>query len=855
MENLTLAPYYLKRSCNKPCCFEEESLADVIDVENEIGRQFDLLDKAVSQLDGSIYSDIGRLEGDRRKKAINIRRDVRKNQLRRSFLQSLDIFSNDTQKSFNECFDILDLIEKLKAKRESIFQARKDSSCLNLIEEVKKNNVFRNALMISMNSELYGNIDLLKDQKNFPNSKKLKDTVMSIKNYHNRMIHKPSPFSTFVRVKIGIYGGGEDSRENEGRSQICVNILFLHILESLLLQDNNEFLQDLYVKVNPTAVFKDSNIEFLKVETSNPKYMYYKENITKIKNNPQIDLILKTVGSKNCHLLTLANELIKDKTCFEKMEQAIVFILKLAAVGLLYKNFNIDSANQDHLEKLIYICDGRKNSKYFEINRCLKNIKRDIKIVNNDYFNVDRKKKLREAIYNKIKKIFSLYSIEAEDLNFKTHNIIFENYISPLVERSEAPLEDENIQKFDCVAKLYRIFDNSYITKIVYRDIFLRKYDTNSKVKLLEFYKDVENFHDEADVVGKDFRIKQIGKMREGFFDILSSQIKGDLISISSHQIEKIYRDAPEMMKISKSYGIYYQKCDEGIVVNNTAPGFGRHFMRYVDGLEKAEARKFIDCYKNSINISDFFNLYDIGTNLGLNINKHIPCLDHKIPYPQSIYMDVDSKGDDLEYFVAYDEKYDKLLICDENNREVEITPIGFIFSRVAPGYYRFLSAFSNSQGAEISFWDRFASYRQQEGGLAFYPRVVLDSDVILERKAWKIPCDLLRNEERLETDEYIKLINYFEKTNNIPKRFFAKVSVDIDGILVKNRDIKDWMTQISNKRLRKPQFFDLNNYIDFKNFLRMVNGCDDIITISEALPDKTGIEEYLIEIREFDSI
>ena len=126
---------------------------------------------------------------------------------------------------------------------------------------------------------------------------------------------------------------------------------------------------------------------------------------------------------------------------------------------------------------------------------------------------------------------------------------------------------------------------------------------------------------------------------------------------------------------------------------------------------------------------------------------------------------------------------------------------------------------------------------------------------MILERKTWKIPCDLLRNEERLETDEYIKLINYFEKTNNIPKRFFAKVSVDIDGILVKNRDIKDWMTQISNKRLRKPQFFDLNNYIDFKNFLRMVNGCDDIITISEALPDKTGIEEYLIEIREFDSI
>ena len=110
-----------------------------------------------------------------------------------------------------------------------------------------------------------------------------------------------------------------------------------------------------------------------------------------------------------------------------------------------------------------------------------------------------------------------------------------------------------------------------------------------------------------------------------------------------------------------------------------------------------------------------------------------------------------------------------------------------------------------------------------------------------------------MQGDGKFEVDEYIKLVDYFEK-NKIPKRFFSKISVDIDGILVKNKDIKNCMQEISNKRLRKPQFFDLNNYIDFKNFLKMANSGNDVITISEALPDGDEIVEYLVEINELDA-
>lgn len=189
-----------------------------------------------------------------------------------------------------------------------------------------------------------------------------------------------------------------------------------------------------------------------------------------------------------------------------------------------------------------------------------------------------------------------------------------------------------------------------------------------------------------------------------------------------------------------------------------------------------------------------------------------------------------------------------KLCVSNENGKRIEITPIGFIFSRVAPGYYRFLSAFSNSQGAEISFWDRFHSYCGEEGKSVCYPRIILDNDIMVDCRTWKIPCNVLKNTDRLESESYLKLLDAFIREGNIPKKLFAKVSVDIDGILVKNRDIKNWMKEITNKKLRKPQFYDLDNYIDFKNLLRMINNCDSEITIQEVFPDGEEITEYLAE-------
>ena len=60
-------------------------------------------------------------------------------------------------------------------------------------------------------------------------------------------------------------------------------------------------------------------------------------------------------------------------------------------------------------------------------------------------------------------------------------------------------------------------------------------------------------------------------------------------------------------------------------------------------------------------------------------------------------------------------------------------------------------------------------------------------------------------------------------------------------------------MKEISNRKLRKPQFYDLDKYTDFRNILSIIKNHSAQLTIQEALPDCTDITEYLIEFVEID--
>lgn len=857
MKKKYLSPYFLKRKCNKACTDDRFYMSEILDIEKEIKKTENKLNKNLNFLEETLHEEIGKLPKECVKAAIKVKKHIRKCQFHKLQIEDTYFMSEDSRSILNECVGLQALLDELKNKQILVNTNNKDLTLLNIIKEIKNNNLFNNALMISMNEEFYKNLTDLCKHTQFPQVKKLRDTILSVENYYNRMLHKPSPFSTFVDIEMGIIDSNktESSEINySAQPQVSLNILFLHILESFFLNDNKNFMESFFIKVNPTINSFENHYEFLNVDTKNPKYMYYKENFVSIAKNAKIDSILSKLSNKNINAFSLASAIVSDKNVkFSNAQEALIYIFKLTEIGLLYKNFNIDQVNDNLLDKLITLCDIPKSQKYLSIKSALINIRQIISEMNEGFTDTFVRKLQREKIYENISEILAVYSVNAKDLNFKVHNILYENNVNPQITAINKVISKQDAEKISCVEKLYRIFDNNYISKILYRGIFLKKYKPDDRIPVLQFYKLVTECSNQHEIISNDVDIKSIGKIRKAYFEILKNNMSEDIVNISTQQVKELFKQSPKILKTFKSYGIYYQKCAGNIVVNNTAPGYGRHFMRYVSDLNDNSQNLFLSNYKDYINkiSNEDFILADIGNNLGLNINQHVESLAYAFPYPKAVYRNADYH---TNFFVVYDKENEILRIEDEKRKIIEITPIGFLFPRVAPGYYRFLSTFSNSQGVELSFWDRFHSYfNGSKDSYCHYPKVVLDNNVIIERETWKIPTQNINTDDNDEISSYLNIAGFLCMDLGIPKRFFAKISTDVDGILVKQNNMENWMKEISNRKLRKPQFYDLDKYTDFRNILSIIKNHSAQLTIQEALPDCTDITEYLIEFVEID--
>ena len=112
-----------------------------------------------------------------------------------------------------------------------------------------------------------------------------------------------------------------------------------------------------------------------------------------------------------------------------------------------------------------------------------------------------------------------------------------------------------------------------------------------------------------------------------------------------------------------------------------------------MDSLGEEELNEFLASYRQNADRAQYGRLYDIGSDLGLNINKHIPCLEKAINYPQSLYTRNSASQPDEQFFVCYDEKYDQL--CVQN------LWIGFLLKEISHAdylqrYHRILTEYSS---------------------------------------------------------------------------------------------------------------------------------------------------------------
>lgn len=130
------------------------------------------------------------------------------------------------------------------------------------------------------------------------------------------------------------------------------------------------------------------------------------------------------------------------------------------------------------------------------------------------------------------------------------------------------------------------------------------------------------------------------------------------------------------------------------------------------------------------------------------------------IGYPGSFVTNMKHLSD---IHIKYSEEFNNILVVDDSEKELEISPMGFQFHRTAPDLYSFLTLLSNSNGVELSIWDRYLMYFKSENS-SHFPRIIVDNKIVIERETWKISSKTYLDKiNGLETglDKYIKTVKF----------------------------------------------------------------------------------------------
>ena len=859
---INCVPYILRRRCN----------SDKIVIKNDINKCNDLLisnkdqyKKELGFLETILFNEISSLPPSKVHHAIKLKRKVLNGKLDELKEKELNLFfSKHAIFIIKKCELYKRQIDILSQKKFILFANFKNNSIRQLKDKCLSNNAFLNGVCTSLDSSAIYNIKrFLNDEK--LSTKKKKNIEKTLQNYFNRMVMKPTPFSTFVETEILCVNKCTKIHSNFSFSKCVLNEKIFDFIQNSIISDYN-YRSFFYLRVNPTLLDLSYKYIFLTTVIKKGLNDYYSEKFITIKKSNLVALIIDHIKKSNTSkLIEIEKELYTlHSSIFLNSSQIEYIIFKLVSVGLLEIDLNISQMDYHYIDKFISMF-SKIGSKNLNIISYLINIRKNINNINKTNLSAFEKMNEKIVIQSNLKKLVkSLLPKEDNELlqnltNYK--DLLYENNTCKQVNNYK---HISNYETFSMIEKIYRLFDNSFITKIRYRNLFIKLYGKRGKTELINFFRNYVEFQKKQDqdvdlLISSDKDIATLSQLRIEFLNYLKENInEQNNIDINKEFMESIIQRFPKLLKSKTQYGIYFQEVSDKKIINNVSPGLMRHFSRYIADIEKEDRESIINNFLNYLKKNNNGIIYsDIGTTLFNNINKHKQILDSSIKYPKSY---VKSNIDLNKLYIVYDKDINAIRIVDSKNDFIEPTPMGFQFHRTSPKFYSFLSMFSNSQGVELSIWDRFHSFFHNKISNSYifhYPRITMDNNFIVERETWKINIDLLKkicDQNKNEVDIYLGLYNLFYK-NRIPISYFARVMSDIDGIIdVSKINLKYWANLAFNNKYRKPQYYCLNNYLDYLNFCSIIKNMSssNILTIQESLPEYGQIvEEFLVNFSE----
>ncbi|VTS16973.1 hypothetical protein [Streptococcus pseudoporcinus] len=850
-------PYYIKRSCedvesyDNSKCFEK-----IFSLDDTIATMVKEITSKKNKLLNDMFTEVSQLSEDTYRQGIKQRRKVLRDSDNILVTDMEEFFSESIVDDYKEYRLLSKKIDELISMQMNEYLKMQREEIVYL-KSLKNNKKFMSGICDSLNYENFQTMENFFNNESF-DLKKSYRMARTLKNYRNRMKYKPSPFSTFVKSQII-----KDTHQTVSLDKTVDFPPSIYLNEQVIfavylcLLNNFKLIDKNYIRINPTLCDNDTYYSILVTnQTLSPLSKYFfSERVIKLKKSSKLQEILSYINSGNVSLSDIIENFTQQiKTEFNDINEIISNIIYLSSIGVLVRNFNISQLDFNSLEKLKEIYkSGQYSSGIVEI-FLEEVISMLCELKNNDY-RWDKDAFLKKQLLDKVKIFLDEYMPTVDlDINFK--NIILKNNISPEIESRKITCDSLRESIF-YVEKIFRLFDDNIISKILLRNIFLKEFRNKEKVSLMEFYNKYQYVkrNNMQDIYLKDDRdLKLIKQLRIKFLKQIKKHKKIPVVNISKKFISELIAEFPIILLKKKNYSVYFQKEKDFIIINSIAPGNLRHFSRYIDSLNNSNQREFQRAAKYYFKKrSDNAEIVDIGTTLALNINKHKPLTESLIGYPGSFVTNMKHLSD---IHIKYSEEFNNILVVDDSEKELEISPMGFQFHRTAPDLYSFLTLLSNSNGVELSIWDRYLMYFKSENS-SHFPRIIVDNKIVIERETWKISSKTYLDKiNGLETglDKYIKTVKFFKEHEIGDTCFFYKGIEDIDGILKKD-DLQTniWLEKVLNSKFRKPQYCDLKSYFDYRNFLGILTEVKGRITLQEFLPNTEIAKEYLIDITEVE--
>lgn len=306
------------------------------------------------------------------------------------------------------------------------------------------------------------------------------------------------------------------------------------------------------------------------------------------------------------------------------------------------------------------------------------------------------------------------------------------------------------------------------------------------------------------------------------------------------------------------------------VVPNATSlPGFGKYFSRFLFMFDdEITARLRL----NSVALSEAL-LAEIASDGDFNGNLHPKLLDYKIQYPSApSEEDVAFRLNCADLHVErHPSRREYLRLIDaKSGKQVFPVDLGFLSTRLRPGLFQLLSRFQSQSGSSFpmglissapSIPPVVSDAVVQEEGLdgtqltsatpvpksrpidmqtvVNSPRVIYEGCIVLSRRRWLVPSELLpvRESEGSDADYFIRVYGW-RVANGIPEHTFVRIRPrgehgrELPGASARRRFRTDD---------RKPQFIDFASPLLVRLLEQTVRGLAPfILVIEEAIPDTT---------------